>query len=344
MRRVILLVLFLLALGAGGWYGWNWWSHGRFIESTNNAAIDADIVVIAPKVSGYVRSLPIHDNQRVAQGDVLLVLDDVDSQAALAGAQATRAAKEAQVAARQAELAQLQAQLDALAAGVAQAQAARDWAALELDRYQSLAAEQSGSKQRLQQARSDAAQAEAALTQALAALKSGEAQLSVLAANQQQAKADLQAAEALVMAAQNDLAEHTVTAPIDGVVGNRAAELGAFLQAGSEAMVLVPLPDIYVVANFKETQLERLRIGQAVTVTVDAFPDVALTGVIESFAPASGALFSLLPPENATGNYTKIVQRVPVRIRLELPSDFVLPLVPGLSAEVAVDTRSGPAN
>ncbi len=341
MRKRILTGVAVLALAAGGWFGWNWWSEGRFIESTDNAAIDSDITVIAPKVAGYIATLPVAENQSVAKGEVILTLDDADFRAAVAAAAAGLAAKQAAVAEREAAIVQQAASLHELEAAVTSAEAERDRAAADLARYEKLMADQAASKQRYEQALSDQRKAEAALAQSQASLQSGQAQLSVLKASKLQADAEVQSAQADLDAAKLDLDNTVIRAPVDGVVGNRSAEVGAYLRAGSQAMVVVPLSAVYVVANFKETQIAEIRPGQSVTITVDAYPGLELRGRVESFAPASGSMFSLLPPENATGNFTKIVQRLPIRISLTLPPELAHQLMPGLSVEAAVDTRTG---
>jgi len=341
MRKPLLIGLAVLALAAGGWFGWSWWTEGRFFETTDNAFIQSDITVIAPKVAGYVATLPVAENQAVARGEVIMTIDDADFRAAVAAAEATLAAQKAAVTQAAAAIVQQQAALHQLEATVESAKAEQERAAADLARYENLKKSQATSVQRYEQALSDQRQAEAALAQAEAALDSGQAQLGVLQAARDQALAEVQSAQAELDAAQLDLDDTVIRAPVDGVVGNRGAEVGAYLRAGAQAMVVVPLSEIYVVANFKETQIEAIRPGQAVRIGVDAYPGLELAGTVESFAPASGALFSLLPPENATGNFTKIVQRLPIRIALAVPPELARQLMAGLSVEVAVDTRTG---
>jgi membrane fusion protein (multidrug efflux system) len=341
MRKPILIGLGVLALLAGLWFGWRWWTEGRYFESTDNAIIQSDITVIAPKVAGYVATLPVAENQAVAKGDVLMTIDDSDFRAAVAAAEANLAAQDAAVVQAEAAITQQRAALHQLEAMVESAKAELDRAAADLSRYEQLKKTQAASAQRYEQALSDERKAEAALSETEANLESGQAQLGVLEAARQQTLAEVQSADAQLQQAKLDLAITVIHAPVDGVVGNRGAEVGAYLRAGAQAMVVVPLAQVYVVANFKETQIEEIRPGQEVRVTVDAYPDLELKGTVESFAPASGALFSLLPPENATGNFTKIVQRLPIRIGLAIPPELARQLMPGLSVEVAVDTRTG---
>ena len=341
MKKPILIGLGAVALLAGLWFGWQWWTNGRYFESTDNAIIQSDITVIAPKVAGYVATLPVAENQAVAKGDVIMTIDDSDFRAAVAAAAANLAAQDAAVTQAEAAITQQGAALHQLEASVQMAQAEIDRSAADLKRYEELKKTQAASNQRYEQALSDERKAEAALAEAQASLQTGQAQLGVLEAARQQTLAQVQTAEAQLDQAKLDLANTMIYAPVDGVVGNRGAEVGAYLRAGAQAMVVVPLAQVYVVANFKETQIEEIRPGQEVTITVDAYPDLELKGTVESFAPASGALFSLLPPENATGNFTKIVQRLPIRIGLVVPAELSSSLMPGLSVEVAVDTRTG---
>ncbi len=339
MRKLVLMALGFLLLGVGAWQGWAWWSEGRFVETTDNATLQSDITVIAPKIAGYVEEMPVEDNQAVKAGDVLLRLDDSDYRASVDQAEATLAAKAAAAAQAEAAIVQQTAHISELEATLESAEAEVERMTKDLERYKTLLETKAASKQRYEEAVSADRKARAALSETQAAVAAGKAQLAVLEANSKQAAAEGKAAAAALELAKLNLEKTVVRAPVDGVIGNRRAERGAWLQAGAQAMVLVPLPDIYVVANFKETQIEHIRPGQTVTVTIDAYPDVALTGTIDSFAPASGSLFSLLPPENATGNFTKIVQRLPIKVRLEVMPEMAGLLVPGLSVVVAVDTR-----
>jgi len=341
VRKPLLIGLAVVALVVGALFGWRWWTEGRYLESTDNATIQSDITVISPKVAGYVATLPVAENQAVAKGDVIMTIDDSHFRAAVAAAEARLAAQKAAVAQAEAAIVQQRASLHQIEATVTSAKAELERAQADLERYENLKKSQATSVQRYEQALSDKRKAEAALAEAEASLDSGQAQLGVLQAALQQAQAEVQSAAAQLDAAKLDLANTVIHAPVDGVVGNRGAEVGAYLRAGSQAMVVVPLSQVYVVANFKETQIEEIRPGQSVRIGVDAYPGLELHGTVESFAPASGALFSLLPPENATGNFTKIVQRLPVRIGLELPADRARQLMPGLSVVVEVDTRTG---
>ncbi|MCW2244943.1 membrane fusion protein (multidrug efflux system) [Azospirillum fermentarium] len=339
VRKVILSGVAAAALTGGAFFGWSWWTHGRFIESTDNAYVHSDITIVAPKVAGYVREVRVTDNQKIAVGDVLVVLEDRDYRAQLAQADAAVAAQKAALESNS-RTAELQRSLIAQAdAELTSADAERQRAALEFQRAHSLAADKWGTRQRLEEAEAALHKADAAVLKARAALAATKDQAAVINASRNEIMARLQQAEAAQTAARNDLDNTVLRAAVDGVVGNRGVQVGQFARTGQQLLSLVPLPDVYIVANFKETQLSRMRPGQTVTLEVDAFPHHSLTGRVESFSPASGSQFSLLPPENATGNFTKIVQRVPVRIAVPRDNPLSGLLRPGLSVVAAVDTQ-----
>jgi membrane fusion protein (multidrug efflux system) len=342
-RKIMLSALLVVALAAGGYWGWGWWQHGRFLESTDNAYVEANLTVIAPKIAGYVAEVAVAENQAVKPGDVLLTIDDADYRVKLAQAEAKLASARAAIASAETRL-NLNVNLVAEAqAVVASAEAELAHAQVEVNRYKSLSEQNIASRQRYDTALADHRKALAARDRTRAALASQVGQVQLLTAQRREAEAQAMEAQAMLAAAKLDLENTVIRAPVDGIVGNRSVQAGQYLRPGAQLMVLVPTGSTYVVANFKETQLARMRPGQPVEIAVDAFRRAKLKGVIESFAPASGAKFSLLPPENATGNFTKIVQRVPVRIRLAEDDPVVRRLVPGLSVEVAVDTRAEPA-
>jgi membrane fusion protein, multidrug efflux system len=342
-RKILLLLVLAAALAGGGYWGWGWWQHGRFLESTDNAYVEANLTVIAPKVAGYVVEVTVAENQGVKPGDILAVIDDADFRIKLAQAEAKLASARAGVASADTRL-NLNVNLVAEAQAVV-ASAEADVARMQVDvgRYKSLSEQNIASVQRYETAQADHRKAIAARDRARAALASQVGQVQLLTAQRREAEALVMEAQALLAAAKLDLDNAVLRAPVDGIVGNRSVQAGQYVRPGAQLMVLVPTGSTYVVANFKETQLARMRPGQPVEIAVDAFRKARLKGVIESFAPASGAKFSLLPPENATGNFTKIVQRVPVRIRLADDDPITRRLVPGLSVEVAVDTRAEPA-
>jgi membrane fusion protein (multidrug efflux system) len=338
--RTTLAAIVLLVLGIGGAVLFQWWTVGRFTESTNNAYLEADAVVIAPKISGYVKEVLVGDNEVVEPGKILVRIDS-------ASYQAVHDIAEAEVAQRRADLVRFRADISRQEAARAEAlaqikvtQAAARFAASDAQRFQGLAKTGAVTMQRRDQADSARDQTAGQADAARAAVDGASRQLDSLQAQIGQGEAALRAAEAKARGTRNDLDNVAITAPIGGQVGDRTVRVGQFVQPGARLMTVVPVQDIYLVANFKETQLGRLRPGQKVHVTVDALPGTDIAGVVDSIAPGTGSEFALLPPENATGNFTKIVQRVPVRIRLDLDPALRGALRPGLSAEVAVDTKS----
>lgn len=339
-RRRIVALLVVAALAAGCWYGYRYVTEGRFIVATDDAYVKADVATISAKVGGNIFAVPVVDNQKVRAGDVLVEIDPGDYRLALAAASrridtqiAAIARIDAQRSAQEATVAQARAQLTA-------AQADQTRAASEFERATTLVERNFATPQRLDLARADRDRWAAAVAGANAAVAAAEGALAVLRA--QKAEAERMADELRVAQdkAKRDLDFTTVRAPFDGVVGNRAAQLGALVAPGTRLMALIPLDTAYVEANFKETQLGALKPGMKAKLVVDAYAKREIEGAVESVAPASGAQYSLLPPENATGNFTKIVQRVPVRIRI--PADVARTGImrPGMSVVVDVDTRT----
>ena len=340
MRRKLLLLLPVLLLVAGAYGGWQWWGVWRFQQSTDDAYISSDISLISPKIEGYIKEVRVENNQRVTAGEVLFVIDDSDFAAKVAQASAAVASEEAMVATFATRHDYQMAMINQAAAATHSAEAEVNRANLDQERYVSLATREIAPKQRYETAAADATKAAANLLRAQAALEAEKQQLAVVDAQKREEEARLMQARATLRLAQNDLDNTVIRAPVDGVVGNRAGQTGQYVKAGTQLVSLVPLPRVYVTANFKETQLTLMRPGQPVEVSVDAYPDQVIQGHIESFAPASGAEFSLLPPDNATGNFTKIVQRVPVRVALPANGPLASLLRPGLSVVVRVDTRA----
>jgi membrane fusion protein (multidrug efflux system) len=357
LRRFVLPVVVLAGLAYGGKMAYDWFVEGRFLVSTDDAYVGASTSIIAAKATGHLTSVPVVDNQVVHKGDLLASIDDGDYQNAVEAAKARIATQDATIArfgrqidAQGAAIAQAQAQVAAAQAQLTGAQADVERAALEYDRSLKLAQTNFGSQQRLEQATADrdrtvaaVAGAKASAASAAAALEGAKANLDVLKA--QRDEATRQRGELLtnLAKAEWDLSFTRVVAPFDGVVGNKAAEVGELVQPGTRLMALVPLNDSYVDANFKETQLEDIRPGQKVDVAIDALGGKVVQGVVSSISPASGSLFSLLPPDNATGNFTKVVQRVAVRITF--PEDVLktVPLRPGLSVVATIHTRDSDA-
>jgi membrane fusion protein, multidrug efflux system len=339
-KRIFLIGAALVALVVGAvWLG-HWWVVGRFIESTDDAYLQADSVTIAPKVSGYVTDVYVADNQAVKAGDPLVKLDARQYQVSLDQSNAT-------VDAREADIQHAQAQLDQQSANIAQAQAQEEVARVslrhardEVDRYTPLAATGAETTERLAELTSTRDQAQATLAADAAAVDAARSQVSALKAQLAQARAQLEAARASAAQSKLDLDNTVVRSALDGRVGDRSVRVGQYVQPGTRMLAVVPVQSTYLEANFKETQIGRMRVGQPVELHVDALPGHTLHGVVDSFSPGTGAQFALLPPENATGNFTKIVQRVPVRIRIDTGPETRHVLLPGMSVSVDVDTRS----
>ena len=307
--------------------------------STDNAYVRGNVTAIAPKVAGYVNAVAIDDNQVVRAGDILFRIDDRDYRARLAQAAAT-------VAAALARLTNVDAQIELQHALVRQAQAQKLSAMAELtlaskayDRRRELVRSRTISQAEVDESDAARSRAEAAVAAAVAATDAQQERIAVLSTEREAAVAAVDQARAAHDLAQIDLDNTVVRAPVDGVVGNRQIRVGRLVAPGAALLDLVPVDDVWIVANFKETQVGRIRPGQRVRITVDAYPDETLEGEVDSFAPGSGSAFSLLPADNATGNFVRVVQRVPVKIRFV---DNPLPgrLVPGLSARVEVDGGS----
>ncbi|KPM81397.1 HlyD family secretion protein [Cobetia sp. UCD-24C] len=324
---------------AGGVMGVEWWQVGRFMQETDNAYVRTDSVAVRSEVTARVTRMLVHDNQPVKKGQLLVQLDDEDARANLD--QASAALDNARTGEVQAER-QLDlqgAKIDEAKAALASARAERDQAALHLKRSRSLESRSYASRQSYEDDQVTMRTAEASVAQKQAALVSARQQLEVYKAQLESARAQVVSAAADLAYARHQLEKTSIYAPQDGVVGNRSVEVGTMASASLTLMQLVPVKSAYVVANYKETQTERMRVGQPVSLEVDAYPDIEFEGVVDSLAPATGTEFSLLPTDNATGNFNKIVQRVPVRIRLTGPVDALPRLRAGLSVIPSVDTR-----
>ncbi|SMF98252.1 HlyD family secretion protein [Burkholderia singularis] len=343
-KRTIGIVLGVIAAIAGAIWLARWWSVGRFIESTNDAYLQADSVVIAPKVSGYVTDVYVRDNQPVHAGDPLVRLDVRQYRVSLDQALATVDARRADIARAEAEIRQQQANIAQADAQRRLAQVSARHASDEVARYAPLVSTGAETAERLADLKSTRDQAQATLAANTAALAAARSQIASTGAQLAQARAQLEAAEANAAQARLDLDNTIVKSAFAGRVGDRTVRVGQYVQPGTRLLTVVPVQDTYLVANFKETQIGRMRAGQPVALSIDALPGRKLHGVVDSFAPGTGSQFALLPPENATGNFTKIVQRVPVRIRVDADRDARDVLVPGLSVTVDVDTRSNPGD
>jgi len=356
LRRFAVPVLILAALGYGGKTAYDYFVTGRFLVSTDDAYVGADTAIIAAKAMGHLTAVPVVDNQVVHKGDLLAAIDEGDYQNALDAARARIGTQDATIArfARQIDaqgaiIAQAGAQVDSAAAQVKSAEADVERASLEHDRSFKLAQTNFGSQQRLEQATADRDRTVAALAaskasqaSAAAALDGAKANLDVLKAQKDEAARQRNELVTTQAMAERNLSFTRVVAPFDGTIGNKAAQVGNLVQPGTRLMALVPLDASYVDANFKETQLANVKPGQKVDVSVDALDGKVVEGVVSSISPASGAQFSLLPPDNATGNFTKVVQRVAVRITFPEEVLKQVPLRSGLSLVATIHTR-GPA-
>lgn len=338
--RLGLLIGALAILAAGLLWYLDDRNRGQYMQSTDNAYVAADSVVVAPKIAGYVERVFVTENQSVRQGQPLAELDPREYRAQTAQitsqidtATALGETTRSQITEQRAAIAQAQAQLDA-------ARTEASFAAQQVNRYQPLAATGAEPRERLAQLQMQARQARERAEAAQAGLIGAQRRVGTLGAQVRQAQSQAEAARAQLAAARVNVESTLLRAAITGRVGDLAARVGQFVQPGTRLMTLVPVDRLFIEANFKETQLGLMRIGQAVSIEVDALPGVELTGRVASFAPGTGAQFSVLPPQNATGNFTKIVQRVPVRIAIDAPPTVRQLLVPGMSVDVTVDTRS----
>jgi membrane fusion protein, multidrug efflux system len=339
-RKVLVTVSVVAVLAGTAWYGWDYWTVGQYLVSTDDAYVQADNTTVAPKISGYLHEVLVGDNQRVRAGQVLARIDARDFRVALDQAKADVAASRAAITSKQAQLGVQQTVIDAAKATVDVDQATAKFAAQENKRYTDLATTGYGSVQNAQQAQSRIAGAQAAIARDTANLASAVKQVDLLKAEIVQANATLARAEAVQSQAELNLEYTSIVAPIDGVVGNRTLRPGQFVQAGTQLMSVVPVSGVYVVANYKETQLTDVREGQAVDIAVDMFPGQIVHGHVDSIAPASGQEFALLPPDNATGNFTKVVQRIPVKIALSRDDSSPVELRPGMSVIPTIETKS----
>jgi membrane fusion protein (multidrug efflux system) len=332
----LLLCLAAVVVVAGGWA----WVHLSGITSTDNAYVRGDVTSIAPKVAGYVTAVEVEDNQTVRAGDALFRIDDRDYRARLAQAVANVEAAQAHLANVDAETKLQYALIWQAEAQKRSAMAERNLAAKASSRRHELIQSSAVSQAQVDQSDAALSRAQAGEAAASATVAAQKQRIAVLAAQREAAVAGLAQARAARDLAQIDLDNTVVHAPVDGVVGNRQVRVGRLVAPGGAVLDLVPVNEVWVVANFKETQIEDIRLGQRVRITIDAYPNKTFEGEVDSFAPGSGSAFSLLPADNATGNFVRVVQRVPVKIRFvgnPLPSR----LVPGLSARVEIHGGSG---
>jgi membrane fusion protein (multidrug efflux system) len=324
-------------LAAAGWYGYDWYTVGRFMVSTDDAYVRAHVSTLSAKVSGYVTELPVPENTLVKAGTTVLRLDDGDFRLAVAAIKDRIGSQNATIARIKEQVKAQAAEVQSAEAKVAMAEADTANANAIFERQNVLVKKDFASHQALDTASASRDRAAAAVASAKADLAAAQAQADVLTAQIGEAEATVNELNTELAKAERDLAFTEIKAPFDGILGNRAVEPGQYVQTGQRLMALVPVANVYVEANLKETQLADVRPGQKAKVAVDAWDGAAVEGTVESISPASGAEFSLLPPENATGNFTKITQRVPVRIRI--PENATAKLRAGLSVVVDIDTR-----
>jgi membrane fusion protein (multidrug efflux system) len=329
-----------VAVVAAAGYGSYWWTIGRFIETTDDAYVGGNVTPISPHISGFIAEIAVTDNQRVDAGQLLVRLDDRDTRAAADHAEAILDQRKATLASLRAKYALQQSTIRQAAADLDVKTAQADFAKLDAERYRALVYSDAGSRQNAERTNAQDQAAKASVASAQAALAAANQQLSVLNANIDEAAAAVAQAQADLETARLDLGYTEIRSPIDGYIGNRAAQLGAYVSQGTYLLTIVPARGLWVDANFKEDQLARMQAGQPATIEADTLPGHVFHGHLLSLAPATGAVFSVIPPENATGNFTKIVQRVPVRIALDDEDAFLGRIRPGLSTLATVDTRA----
>ncbi|WP_205956861.1 HlyD family secretion protein [Pantoea stewartii] len=337
MRKTVLLSLLLLVLLAMALIVWSVMT--RNDHRTNDAWVNADYTLVAPKVSGYIASVRVKDNQQVAAGELLATLDDRDYKVALESAEAALQVSEAKLLSSKAQLEQQQSVIDEQKASVSASQASAQYAGQSAERYNRLYQRGTVAADEQQKASSAQRSASAAVRQSEAALASAIKQVGVLQAAVRSAEADVAAARASVDQARLNLSYTRIVAPVAGMVGQRAVRLGAYVSAGTRLLAVVPLQQTYITANYLETQLQDVRPGQPVRIRVDALPDQIFTGHVDSLAPATGATFAAIAPDNATGNYTKVVQRLPVKIVLDQNQKNLAQPRVGMSAVPDIDVR-----
>jgi membrane fusion protein (multidrug efflux system) len=342
----LLRVVFVIAAAVLAWYvagHWDRWTGAARFESTDDAYMVGDVTPLAAKVSGYVASVPVNDYQSVHAGELIVEIDPADYRAQLAQSEAT-------LAGAQAVLANLANQKDVQRALIRQADATIQATAADLRRYSLEATRQrdllqtriAGTQQLVEQAEDNQNRTSAQLALNAAQLDQQKALLASLDVQEQQLTAQVRAAEAQVTLARNNLGYTRILSPADGMVGQRQVRPGQFVNVGTQVIAMIPLRNTWVIANFKETQMTHVRLGDPARVTVDAFPGLVLTGHVDSWSPGTGSTFALLPPDNATGNFTKVVQRMPVKIVLDPNAALGTLVRPGMSAEARIDTGAGP--
>lgn len=338
MKRLlpVSLLFIVLAIGCGG--GLYWWQIGRYVEMTDNAYIRGDIIPISSKVSGYVEQVTVADNQEVASGDILLRIEELEYRVRLERGENLLTERQSALLVATEKRKRQRSMIDLTKAQLEVARVELVRETEEFKRLKKLHVEKIISELEFDKAIARKNRCRAEMQAAEANLEMAKQELVVMAAEEQQLGAEIEQQRATLKLLRQEVADTVIGAPLAGTVGNRRVRVGQYVRPGSILMALIPLQNVWVEANFKEVQLARMQVGQSVEIEVDAYPKQKFTGWVESFSPASGAEFSILPPENATGNFTKIVQRIPVRIGIDMSSQ-VEKLRPGMSVEVRLDTR-----
>ncbi|MBY5866978.1 HlyD family secretion protein [Rhizobium leguminosarum] len=339
VKRAVIAAVLLAGVAFAGDFGYRYWTVGRFIESTDDAYVKADYTTVAPKVAGYISQVLVNDNDAVKAGQVLARIDDRDFQAALSQAKADVKAAEAAITNIDAQIALQQSVIEQAKATIDASQASLDFAVSDAARSARLITNGAGTQSRAEQTQSARDQAAAAVERDRAALVTAQNKVPVLQTEREQTVAQRDRAAAAAQQAELNLSYTDIVAAVDGTVGARSIRVGQYVTSGTQLMAVVPLHSVYVVANFKETQLTYISPGQSVEIKVDSFPDISIKGHVDSVSPASGLEFSLLPPDNATGNFTKIVQRIPVKIVIDDEALSGL-LRSGMSVEPEIDTKA----
>ena len=344
LKRAALRLALIAGTAAVAYFGYYYWTVGQYFVSTDDAYVQADYTTVAPKVSGYLAAVLVKDNERVKAGTVLARIDDRDFRAALDQAKADLEAAGAEVANFDAQIALQKSVIGEDQANIVGDEGSLTFAEQDDERYLELKKTGVGTVQRYQQATANLTEKSAQLNHDRAALVADQRKLEVLATARLQAAAQLDRAQAVEHQAELNLSYTVIAAAVDGTVGARSLRVGQYVQAGTQLMAIVPLTQVYIVANYKETQLTDIRRGQPVAISVDTFPGKTIQGYVDSIAPASGLEFALLPPDNATGNFTKIVQRIPVKIDIDPHDPLAGELRAGMSVEPSIDTRPAAAN
>ncbi|OQW60507.1 MAG: hemolysin D [Proteobacteria bacterium SG_bin9] len=340
-KRLVFMGLGVAALLAASWYGYHYLTVGRFKISTDDAYVRSYNTTLGARVAGHIVSVIPRDNSQVNAGDVIFKIDDGDYKIAVDSARARVATQEAGIARIGRQVIAAQSQADQAKAQLASADAASTRARLDFERQQALSDRGFASKAVLETSQATRDQSAASVRSAQSALDAANDNVEVIKAQQQEAMRQLDEYKAALAKAERDLGFTSVRAPVDGVFSNRLVNLGDFVAQGQRLANMVPLNEVFIDANYKETQLKRIRVGQPVTISVDAYGHRKFKGTVDSISPAAGSVFTLLPPDNATGNFTKIVQRLPVRVRVPKSVQDQNLLRAGMSVYVTVDTREG---